>query len=58
MRGEPNGAKQQDDAENKFRNDGDSALDGRFERRNVIRGLHENKHRAKSHRNDENCGQD
>src|SRR5208283_2532372 len=33
-------------------------LERRLKRRNVVRGFDENKHRAESHRDDENRGQD
>jgi len=56
MRGEPDSAKQQNDSENEFRTDGDETLEGRVKGRNVDRGLHENKHCAESHRDDEHGG--
>src|SRR5580692_4808820 len=57
MRGEPNSAEQQDNSENKFGNNGDSALERRRNRRDVVGGFHEDEHRGQRHRNDEHRGE-
>src|SRR4029077_3410068 len=58
MRCKPDGAKQQDNAEEKLRANGHAALERRLKRRNVIRRLHQNEHRPEGHRNDEGGGHD
>src|SRR5580704_9917759 len=58
MCGKPNCAEKQDNPKKQFRTDRGGSLEGRLARRDVIRGLHENEHRAKSHGNDENGGKD
>jgi hypothetical protein len=58
MRGKPNCAEKQDNAEKQFRTDRNGSLEGRLARCDVIRGLHKNEHRAKSHRDDKNGSQD
>ena len=57
MSGKPNGAEQENHAEKKFRANGDSTLESRLERRNIIGGFDENEHRAERHGYDEHGGQ-
>ena len=58
VRGEPDGAEEQDDAEEQFRAHRGSAMKGSIERRHIFRGLNENKHCAKSHGHNQDGGQD
>lgn len=58
MRGEPHGAQKQDYTEDQLGTDGRSSLEGQSEGGNVESSLNKQEHGPKSHRNDENGGQD
>src|SRR5215470_8612904 len=53
VRGEPNSAKEKNDAENDFRSHGASALQWRLERSHIFSCRHQNKHRTERHRDDQ-----
>src|SRR6266851_1591281 len=57
MRGEPDGSEKQHDAEEQLSAHGGGALERRFERSHVFRGLDENEHGPECHRHDEDGGQ-
>src|SRR5260370_33971580 len=52
MGGEPDGSEKQHDAEEQFRTHSSGALERRFERRHVFRGLNKNEHGPECHRHD------
>jgi hypothetical protein len=56
MGGEPDGAKQEYHAKEKFRPDGRSTLRGGLNGGDVKGGLHQDEHRAETHRYDQDSG--